>query len=65
MSTFYVAILFMCLNGHCEFVTTDRRVYSNPVECVKDVNDLGSALKKKFPEVVGKGSCVIIKLGEV
>lgn len=65
MSTFFVAVLYVCLEGQCNFITTDKKVYADAATCVKEVTDMGQLIKERFPNIVGKGACMVVRLGEV
>jgi hypothetical protein len=65
MNTFFVAILFVCVEGVCNFVTTDRVVYSSANVCVTELQTAAQRIKEKYPDMVAKGTCMAVRLGEV
>jgi hypothetical protein len=65
MNTFFVAVLFACVEGQCSFATTPVQVYSVEAECLADGNEIIQKFSEMFPNGAIQGTCVKVKIGKI
>ena len=65
MTTFYLAIMFICNVGTCGFIMPTQQVYSSEAKCWEAINGVERRVKEALPEVIGQKACIALKLVEV
>ena len=61
MVAFYVAVIFFCTKGNCDFAYSPK-TYSNRAECTVDVNTEIRNLQKADPNVKLGAACLEFKI---
>jgi hypothetical protein len=61
MSTFFVAVIFVCLNSQCDFKYS-QTIYSTEKDCTASLHAEMLAMYANNPGVAGKAVCLKLKL---
>ncbi len=57
----FAAVLFVCVNNWCGFVSPETNVFSKEVDCVAAVKTLAADVKKHAPDASIMLSCIKVK----
>lgn len=61
MTNFFVAVIFACLNGQCDFKYSET-IYSTEKECAASLHAEMLAMYANNPGVAGKAVCLELKI---
>lgn len=65
MNSIIVAVLFVCVEGTCAFLTPKPAYYHSVVECERALVKAFVELKSEQPKIVGSASCIKVELDTI
>lgn len=64
MISMFVAVIFYCSDGRCDF-SYSQRMYNTEAQCMKVIELEMQEMFKKSPGITGRAACLEFKLNSV